>query len=404
MKNKAKLSTLTIALFAIALTGCESEVYPPDGPVRYPEDNITNITLDRHYASLFYNDKVGSTFNEEIQLAPVVYPKQSQKRRLIWTSSNPQVATVDSHGLVKAVGEGTSEITVSNTDGTISTSSHIIVNNMNDQKIAFCNNRLDDIVARQNKSTFEMPDTISCYETYNQVITKNGKQVSRTYFTQTITTSKDKAILKLDINEIEWKCEDGSPVESSFQYFFHTTDQYESFLYKSSGMVKNYMSVNQSDFIGKGKLEALKAICDNFFTSGSKIIEENYTDILCQEAKNNKWLTSTDKNEHYGRMSDTVGQLAFDLREQINYSSSFSQDEKDMHIPTGTPYTLDVYDRVVFENFLVTGKYIEQSATYSIDGDNYVNAVTVDCFYKTGEEIEMPNKDSYSKADSIFNL
>ena len=114
---------------------------------------------------------------------------------------------------------------------------------------------------------------------FNIDIEKNGKIVSKTYFTQNIQTSKDNAYIKLDIDQIQWKCEDASPSLSSFQYVFYTTEQYESYLYKTSGLVKNYMSVNQSDYIGKGKLTALKAICNNFFTSGEKIIEEKKDEV-----------------------------------------------------------------------------------------------------------------------------
>ncbi|MCQ2086888.1 MAG: Ig-like domain-containing protein [Bacilli bacterium] len=402
MKKKAKLSTLTLALLAMTLTGC-GDVETPETPVVEEEDNITKISLDKHYASMFYNDKVGFKFNEEVQITPTILPRKAGARKVKWTSSNPNVATVDQNGKVTAVGEGTTEVTISNEDGTVSASSHIVVNNMNDQKLSYCNSRLSDIISKQNKSSFEVPDVITSYETFNQTIEKNGKVVSKTFFTQDIQTSKENAYIKLDIDQIQWKCEDASPVVSSFQYVFYTTDSYESYLYKTSGLVKNYMSVNQSDYIGKGKLTALKAICNNFFVSGDKIIEDNYDTILSQQTFTGGWISSVETNEHFGRMADTPGQLAFDLKESLNYVA-YSEDENDLNIPVGTPYLLEVYDRILYENFLVTGKYVEQTATYDIDGDHYVNKVIVDNYYKTGEDIEIPNKDNFSLVDSIFNL
>lgn len=402
MNKKAKLSTLTLALLGMTLSSC-GEVEKPDTPVVEEEDNITKISLDRHYASMFYNDKAGFSFNEEITINPTILPRKAGKRKVKWTSSNPEVATVDQDGKVKAVGEGTTEITISNEDGTVSASSHIVVNNMNEQKLSYCNTRLNDIVSRQNKSTFEMPDNVTCYETFNQTVEKNGNVIAKTYFTQDIQTSKENAYIKLNIEQIQWKCEGGSPVFSSFEYIFHTTDSYESYLYKSSGLVNNYMSVNQSDYIGKGRLTALKAICNNFFTSGEEIIDDNYKTILSQETQTGGWISSVETNEHYGRMANVPGQLAFDLRESLNYVA-FTEDENDLNIPVGTPYLLEVYDRILFENFLVTGKYVEQTASYTIDGDKYVNKVIVDNYYKTGEEIKIPNKDNYSLVDSIFNL
>ena len=64
MKKKTKFSTLTLALIAMVLTGCNSGENPIDPVVEEETDNITSIKLDRHYASMFYNDKTGFTFNE----------------------------------------------------------------------------------------------------------------------------------------------------------------------------------------------------------------------------------------------------------------------------------------------------------------------------------------------------
>lgn len=402
MKNKTKLSTLTLALVACVLTGCDSEV-TPEVPVVEEKDNITKISLDRYYASMFYSDKDDSKFNEEITLTPTVAPYKKGARKIVWTSSNEAVATVDQNGKVTAVGEGFAEITAANEDNTTSASTHIIVNNMNGSKLSYCNSRLNDIITKQNKDNFEMPDVITSYENYEQVITKNDVVISKTKFSQNITTSKDNAYVFLDIDETKWKVEGGSPEHETFSYCFYTNDAYISYLFKTSGLTKNYMSVNQSDYIGKGREAALKAICNNFFVSGDGIVTENYDAILSQKIYEQNWISSTDKNEHFARMANVPGQLAFDLREQeMNYA--IDEDEDDMNIPVGTPYTMDVYDRLVFENFLLLGKYVDQTASYTIDGDQYKNHVIVDTYYKTGEEIVIPNKDSYQLVDSIFNL
>ncbi|MDH7573846.1 MAG: FN3 associated domain-containing protein [Clostridia bacterium] len=64
----------------------------------------TGVTLDRSALSL----RVGSSF----QLAATIEPFNADDQRLIWSSSDTRVATVDNRGLVTVVGPGTATITV----------------------------------------------------------------------------------------------------------------------------------------------------------------------------------------------------------------------------------------------------------------------------------------------------
>lgn len=427
MKNKAKLSTLSLAILAMAISGCcnkaaEEENNNNSNPTEEKqeptnqenneqyiapiinnaeEDVIYRIDLNKNYASMFYNDKAGEEFNEEITLTPTVYPRKVGAREIVWKSSNPSVATVDENGKVKAVGEGTTEVTCANKDDSVKASVHIVVNNMNEVKIATCNARFDEIIAEQNKEDFKVPDVITCIEKYSKTVTKNGKVIEREEFTQSITTSLENAYLRLTADDCEWRCEDGSPKLSTQEYVFHTTDEFVSYLFKTSGLTNNYMKVNQSNFLGKEKIDALKDICKNFFISGEGILTDNYEDILFQDSSS--WLKSTDTNMHYGRLANVPGQLAFDVKDTYNQTAT-REDESDLYIPYGTPYVLNVENRILFENYLLTGRDIVQSMVYTIGEDEYVNAVHLDNYYYTGAEIEIPNKDNYSLVDGIFDL
>jgi uncharacterized protein YjdB len=70
---------------------------------------VTGVTLNKAAASLV----VG---NQE-QLAATVQPSNATDKVVTWTSSNTAVATVTASGLVKAVGAGAAEITVTTQDG-----------------------------------------------------------------------------------------------------------------------------------------------------------------------------------------------------------------------------------------------------------------------------------------------
>lgn len=70
----------------------------------------TGITLDQN----MINAKVGST----VQLtATILPPEESTDRRVVWSSSDTSVATVNRHGMVRVVGEGDAVISVTTVTG-----------------------------------------------------------------------------------------------------------------------------------------------------------------------------------------------------------------------------------------------------------------------------------------------
>ena len=73
------------------------------------EINVTDVSLNSSSISL--------TVGETYQLEAIVMPTDATDKTVIWTSSNPDVATVNSDGLVTAVSNGTTIVTVKTTDG-----------------------------------------------------------------------------------------------------------------------------------------------------------------------------------------------------------------------------------------------------------------------------------------------
>ena len=71
---------------------------------------VTGITLTADSATL-----TGS--GETVQLTATVAPDNAVNKNVIWTSSDPNVATVDANGKVTAVGNGTCTITATTEDG-----------------------------------------------------------------------------------------------------------------------------------------------------------------------------------------------------------------------------------------------------------------------------------------------
>ncbi len=81
---------------------------------------VTSISLNTSSATLYTN--------ETLQLSATVLPLNADDKAVIWTSSNPSVATVSSTGLVSAVSVGNATITASTADGSnLSASCSVVV-------------------------------------------------------------------------------------------------------------------------------------------------------------------------------------------------------------------------------------------------------------------------------------
>lgn len=79
------------------------------------------VALDQNQVSL----KVGGTF----ELEAIVGPDNAIDKRVIWSSSDTRVATVDNHGLVTVIGPGTADITVKTVVGNFTSACTVKVDN-----------------------------------------------------------------------------------------------------------------------------------------------------------------------------------------------------------------------------------------------------------------------------------
>ncbi len=420
MKKHTKLSLFGLTIASMLLAGCgdnttqanngedtvedkvviNTEAADVSLPAKFT-DKISGLRLNKNVVSLFCNDQEGSELNEKTTFDVTVSPASNAERKLVWTSSDPTVAVVDNKGEVTAIGEGRAVITVANEDGTVKDSARIVVNNMNGQRIATCGSRLNDILNAQKADNFVLPDVLGSHTSRVHTVTKNGVAINSDISYEGIVASEKNAYLDLEVISKEIRVENGSPIPEKLRYTFYTTDQYETFLFKSQGKVKNYMSVNQSSYLGKDKIEALKAVCDQFFVSGSKILTNVKSDVL--STVKTSYIQNASYNEHFGRM-DEKGQLAFDLYEVAENQTADQEDFENQGIPVGTNYTFDISVRFLFENNLLTAEHLVQSYSYKIGEDEYVSRYVLDEWYTTDEEMVFPNKANYQKVDGVFDL
>ena len=93
---KKSLFFALIACVALVFVGCEPPVQPVDYTVKI---SATELIMDMEN-------------NKSAKLTAVITPTPATTYPLVWTSSNPEIATVNASGIVEAVGLGTATITV----------------------------------------------------------------------------------------------------------------------------------------------------------------------------------------------------------------------------------------------------------------------------------------------------
>ena len=91
---KKSLFSALIACVALVFASCEPKVQPVDYTVKV---SATELTLENGASQ---------------KLTAVITPAPATTYALVWTSSNPEVVTVNASGIVEAVGLGTATITV----------------------------------------------------------------------------------------------------------------------------------------------------------------------------------------------------------------------------------------------------------------------------------------------------
>lgn len=134
---------------------------------------VTGVALDRTELTLNYGAKV--TLKASLQ------PSNASNRDVTWSSSDPSIVYVDSHGTLEAVGAGTATITVTTTDGSHTATCTVTVpDGNNDSIIDLTDGELFDTdVMNTSESATVLPNTwfysSGTISTSTRVVTLHGR-------------------------------------------------------------------------------------------------------------------------------------------------------------------------------------------------------------------------------------
>lgn len=425
MKNNKVLSAVSLlaVMFGAASCGGSEKVSPDsiisdtriDPIVRANEDGeiikindpddpknstLTKITISNKLVHLFYDDDPEYEFYDSENISYTVAPYGASDVGFKFESSDSKIATVDENGKVTAVSEGECDITLSNADGSIKDTAHVIVNW--DIGIGSTSKRKNKIIAAQNSISL---DTVYSETQYvNRKGVKNGEIQSTSQFTQCIWASKQNAYVRLTASEYESITTDGSVIPSRVEYIFWTDKFGDTYVVNIDGVKKNYLVIDLSEMLdeGKSQFDALGVVLDSFFTSGKKIVTDTYADMLGGDVLS---PTSSYKYVHSGYLEDNVGQLA------IQYTNTSSgklgvDDAEDFDLPVGTQITINDDIKYIFQDNLVSKEAISEIISYELDDVEYENAYFVDNYYRVCDKSELykPDLSTFQQKDSIYDL
>ena len=387
----------------------ESNVYINENgqiiKINDPDDPTVNVLeelrMSQSVASLYYSDAKGANaFSETKQLSVTGYPLKAPIGTVTWASSNPAVASVSQEGLVTALTEGVANITATSSAGKVA-SCRVVVNNTN-VLLSTVGKAAKKILETQKSSDFEPVTTLSMFEEYVATKSRDGVVYSRSKWDQSMWASVKDAYFRIISNDQDIKTAGGSVVPSNTAYVFYTTSEYLSYVFCNSNGKSNYMSLDQAFLVDQGKspFQGLSEVLQSFFVAGSKIMTNQFTDILGQKQLDNGYGSP----KYKGSFGENSGQFAFNT---ISTSGGkiAPEDESDMGIPAGT--TVQVVDdiRYLWEDNLLSAKLLTETITYELDGQAYEEVYAINYYFQgRGVELWWPEAANYSRVDSIFDL
>ena len=373
------------------------KINDPDDPA---VNQLQELRMSQSIASLYYSDAKTGGFAEELQLSTQGSPKKAPVGTVTWSSSNSAVATVDQNGLVSAISEGVAIVTATSAVG-VKAECRVVVNNTN-VLLSKAAKSAAKILATQKSDEFEPVSKIKVTEDYTTSKTRDGVVVSRSAAAQTMWASVNDAYFRITSNDEDIKTADGSVVPSSSAYVFYTTDDYLSYIFCNSDGKSNYMYLDQSYLVDEEKtqFQALGEILQSFFVAGSKIMTDQFKNILGQS-----WLDGGYGSPKYkGSLGEDSGEFAFNSV-SVQNGRLGPEDAADFDLPAGTYITITDDIRYLWEDNLLKARLIDEKLEYDIGGEHFVEEYIINYYFEgRGVELWWPQASNYSQVDSIFDL
>ena len=402
MKKSFKLFiSLLASTSALVLSGCDNGGSGTEPYVPTPADlvEVDSIRLGTYNVPLIISTDAitGEVTKESYQLKASTLPRRAVKATIKYESSDKNIATVDENGKITAVNPGSCVVTGKSFDGKVSSS---CVVNVSEKKTRNGANKVAQAIMAAQKESPANLDTLFVKQIYDNVISIDDVVYQTKGWDENFIISKSQAFFKIYSNDYASKTTGGSTEYSNSAWIIYTTENYDTYLFHESGDARNYMVADSTSFIslGKSRFDALCAVLDNLFTSGSGFIVKKFTDILAEDEL--KGVKSADI-----AASSKDDELTWYSSSTYTGQKSDVEYEKDYNIPADTTFDVDINNHYFVEENYLKGEYIDQAFKWENYGKRYVDRTVLEYEYNyKNVEIPYPDRNLYTKVDSIFDL
>ena len=388
--KKSMLSIIGLVA-AMTLTGCGGGGEAPS--------STSNVVLPVESIRLNAGKKA-LLVGDSLQVKPLVTPLLASSAALVYESSDKEVATVDSNGLVMAKKQGSTTIKVSSKDNPkVYTEMKIFV--AANQNADAVQNKLANLLVYQ-KTKVKKPRKLATTEVETRTLYVDGKVYKKSFEIADFILDKDEAYFHIGGIDADSKYYDAPEHRSTFGYHFYTDVDYHSFLYHENDNVHNWCYVPTEFYLGTGTTRdgVIYAMMGSFFNRGSDIAENTVeysmsSDFLGPMYRKMCYAGGFDDDMVFGKFQASSKDQKADISEENN-----------LDIPAGTLY--DEIDNFEVYWYKGNAKYyrVNFKLSYVIDGHNYVLDILRDYSFDRDDEFsyQLPDRSKYIQVKDVFEL
>ena len=401
--NKMKL--LLVSCAAVLLAGCTVRENVEPFEIKYGYDMPLSLKDLRGFESEVTNKsmQVGETSKMEISFYPVLEISPI----ISYSSSNPNVVSIDQNGNITAKANGFAILTAD--CGDFSSECYVSVTETTSKSEA--KKVFQAITDAQKSSEFVKTNSLSIMEYSHSTVTKDGKLNYESVGYESTIMDKDEAYVYLSDSIYKKKIIQDAPFSySGGSWIFYCTDEFETYIFHEDSGAKRYMRVDCASYVESGdRFAALCAVLDNVFSVGSDYFTNQFKFVQDAEmsAENVDYVDgkySNVKNVKY-RIDNANGYISYDA----DYGTKTIRPED--YSQTGLESGVVAKETIHGEQYYKDNycRYMNTQFRYDYDwrGSTYVDISQLQRRYDIEKkELYYPNikAEGWGEVEEIFDL
>lgn len=396
MKNRL-LTLIASAVGVVALSAC--------GPENIDDAKVENFNfpgagyIENDYFALkklSYNLAVGESKTLEIETFPASYKDKS----LTFVSSDSSVVSVSEDGVISGVKKGHADVTVSSTDGSVSSKVKVVVSQVSKKEQV--QSVINTIKAGYDDISYQAPTTFLRYEYSEEFYYREGVQENGVKSIEAMGYNAEEGYFFVEGPYMVYRVPGGSPENSNGKWLFYAiNDGMFVRMVHITPTVKNYFDLNTASYLTNDA--AIRDILNCFFVSGEKIIDDALDTISGKEDFNDfigfssTKFYSVDDSSLYIEYTESNSNQKVSADDEINY----------FNIPADTVYSY-VYNQ---NNYFVDGGCsllsTDITMSYKIGEENWQRVFTRSQIFEKDfpiEKIQNPKDNGYTLVETMYDL